>query len=618
MEKKDNVNALFLGPKSENEEFFKETLNMMMNEHMEWRKEFHPHDSDSIRPEEKREEVFRQTQQRTMDALKELSEKLKKDSMPWFSPRYLGQMNSDTLMAANLGYMSTILYNPNNCAYEGSPATTELEIEAGKDLAKMLGYDEKKGWGHITCGGTIANYEGFWMARNTKSIPYAISKVMPELVKGKSEWELMNMNVDDTLDLVDEVRKAGKFEEMRDYSVRGMGTQSGKFGKILVPQSKHYSWPKAADVLGIGKNNLINVQVDENFRTDLNHLRETIDSLVEKKIPIMGVVTVMGSTEEGAVDDVAAIVALRKEYRQKGINFYLHIDAAYGGYARTIFLDEDNKFMDYDKMNAKLHKEGVILHKEINWPKKSVYDAYKVMGEADSTTIDPHKMGYVPYAAGAIVVRDRRILDMISYFANYVLEKGMKNSPTLLGSYIMEGSKAGASAAAVWTAHRAVPLNLNGYGRIIGKSLEGADRFYDALVELGEFKIKDKTYTITPLTNPDFNIVCFSVNEKGNTSLDAMNELNQKIFDKCSYKTGAIYKTDFITSKTELEFDNYGDAPKSFVENCKIPGSEWDKIKSVRVLRACILSPWLISNTDYKQYWGNFINTLKKVLEEIA
>ena len=50
-------------------------------------------------------------------------------------------------------------------------------------------------------------------------------------------------------------------------------------------------------------------------------------------------------TEEGAVDNVDKIVALRKRLMQEGIYFYLHVDAAYGGYMRAMFLDEDNNFI---------------------------------------------------------------------------------------------------------------------------------------------------------------------------------------------------------------------------------------------------------------------------------
>ena len=417
-----NVRALFLGPKSENQKYFKETLTFMMDEHIHWRRNFHPDDKPIITLEEQRDEDYEATLQRTTEALLELSSKLKVTSKPWFSPRYLGHMNSDTLMAANLAYMATILYNPNNVAYEASTATTPMEIEVGKQLARMFGYDPQRAWGHITTDGTIANYEGLWIARNLKSFPMAVKEVVPELVGGMDDWQLLNLSTDAILDLMDRVKAAGELDAVRERSVRGTGVQGGRLGKLLVGQSKHYSWTKAVDVLGIGQENTVGIRVKDNFRMDIGHLQETIDRLIDERVPILAVVPVVGTTEEGAVDEVHEIVRLRKAYEERGVSFFLHIDAAYGGYTRSIFLDENSEYMAFDGLKETLHEHD-ILHKDIDWPTREVYEAYRVMPEADSITVDPHKMGYVPYAAGGIVLRDRRVLDLISYFAAYVFDR---------------------------------------------------------------------------------------------------------------------------------------------------------------------------------------------------
>ena len=39
-----------------------------------------------------------------------------------------------------IGYFSTMLYNPNNCAFEAGPLTTQLEIDCMKDFAEMFSY----------------------------------------------------------------------------------------------------------------------------------------------------------------------------------------------------------------------------------------------------------------------------------------------------------------------------------------------------------------------------------------------------------------------------------------------------------------------------------------------
>ena len=354
------VNALFLGPKSENRDFFKETLGFLMDEHMHWRRDFHPEDRNVMDFKEMRSEHFQATLDRTTDVLLDLSAKLKKTSMPWFSARYLGHMNSDTLMVANLAYMMTMLYNPNNCAYEASTVTTPMEIEAGKDMATMLGFPPETSWGHITTDGTVANYEGLWMARNLKSFPLAVKQVLPDLVKGMDDWALLNMPVKKILDLVDSVKKAGVYDDVRNETVRATGVGEGKLGVVLIPQSKHYSWVKAADVLGIGNKYFIEVQVNENFHMDIKILKKIIDDLISKKIPIIALVAVVGTTEEGSIDEIANIVKLRQDYEKKGVSFYFHVDAAYGGYSRSMFLDENSRFMEYDELKKRLITDGIL------------------------------------------------------------------------------------------------------------------------------------------------------------------------------------------------------------------------------------------------------------------
>ncbi|MEI6841954.1 MAG: tyrosine decarboxylase, partial [Methanomicrobiales archaeon] len=101
------VKALFLGPRSENRDYFKNMLTFLMDEHMHWRRDFHPEDPDVASARDMRSGKFLATLDRTSEVLLELSARLKEDSMPWFSARYLGHMNSDTLMVANLAYMAT-------------------------------------------------------------------------------------------------------------------------------------------------------------------------------------------------------------------------------------------------------------------------------------------------------------------------------------------------------------------------------------------------------------------------------------------------------------------------------------------------------------------------------
>ena len=91
---------------------------------------------------------------------------------------FQGHVNWDTAVPANLGYIASILWNQNNCAAEGSPVTTTYEIEAGGDLCEMIGLKRDDSMGHLVAGGTVANIEAMWVARNLKYYPLGLQEAL--------------------------------------------------------------------------------------------------------------------------------------------------------------------------------------------------------------------------------------------------------------------------------------------------------------------------------------------------------------------------------------------------------------------------------------------------------
>ncbi|PWT36645.1 tyrosine decarboxylase [Limosilactobacillus reuteri] len=600
-----NLDALFIGDKSENADIFKKTMNKLINEHMGWRLNYMPQDKPLITETDKGSESFKKTSERMQSILDDLSVRLRSNSVPWHSPRYFGHMNSETLMPAILAYSYAMLWNGNNVAYESSPGTSQMEEEVGQDFAKLNGY--KDGWGHISADGSLANMEGLWYARNMKSLPLAMKEIKPELVSGKSEWELLNMSAEEVLDILNSVTPEVA-SDIKTHSARA-GHNMDKLGKWIVPQTKHYSWLKAADVTGVGLDNVISCPVDDHYRLDVSALEKIIRDLADKEIPVLGVVAVVGSTEEGQIDPVDKIVKLRDKLQKEGIYFYLHIDAAYGSYGRSLFLDEDNNFIPYDELKG-IHQKYGVFQEDKEYISRYVYDVYKAFPEAQSITVDPHKMGYVPYAAGGITIRHKSMRDIIGYFPVYVYDK-RSGAPATLTPYILEGSKAGATAAAVWTAHRVLPLNVSGYGKLIGRSIEAANRYYHFLKDLS-FNINGTEVTVNPLTQPDFNMVDWTFNVKGNTDLAKMNELNLKFYQKASFVDGPVYNNDFLTSHTDFATDGYGNSPIPYVKSLGFSESEWEKVQSVGILRACILTPFLYDRDNFASY----AEKIKKAMEE--
>jgi len=84
------------------------------------------------------------------------------DNYPYFHPLYAGQMLKPPHPVARVAYALAMKINPNNHARDGGRASSEMEVEAVRELAGLFGW--KEFLGHLTSSGTFANLEALWMA----------------------------------------------------------------------------------------------------------------------------------------------------------------------------------------------------------------------------------------------------------------------------------------------------------------------------------------------------------------------------------------------------------------------------------------------------------------------
>jgi glutamate/tyrosine decarboxylase-like PLP-dependent enzyme len=84
------------------------------------------------------------------------------DNYPYFHPLYAGQMLKPPHPVARAAYALAMKVNPNNHARDGGRASSEMEIEAVREIAGMFGWTEYLG--HLTSSGTLANLEALWVA----------------------------------------------------------------------------------------------------------------------------------------------------------------------------------------------------------------------------------------------------------------------------------------------------------------------------------------------------------------------------------------------------------------------------------------------------------------------
>jgi tyrosine decarboxylase/aspartate 1-decarboxylase len=84
------------------------------------------------------------------------------DNYPYFHPLYAGQMLKPPHPLARAAYALAMTINPNNHARDGGRASSEMEIEAVREIAAIFGW--KDFLGHLTSSGTLANLEALWVA----------------------------------------------------------------------------------------------------------------------------------------------------------------------------------------------------------------------------------------------------------------------------------------------------------------------------------------------------------------------------------------------------------------------------------------------------------------------
>lgn len=137
---------------------------------------------------------------------------------------------------------------------------------------------------------------------------------------------------------------------------------------IYASEQCHYSVVKSADILGLGRDGLRKVPTDDRFHVRADLMRAEIErDLEDGRIPCC-VVGVAGTTSTGVIDPLEELATIAREH-----NCWFHVDAAYGG--ALAFADQ--------------HKTKL-----------------RGIEEADSITFDPHKWLFVPFACGAVLVRE--------------------------------------------------------------------------------------------------------------------------------------------------------------------------------------------------------------------
>ncbi|MCL1046189.1 putative pyridoxal-dependent aspartate 1-decarboxylase [Shewanella electrodiphila] len=354
------------------------------------------------------------------DYTDEIMKNLVAHSVHTSAPSFIGHMTSALpYFVLPLSKMMVGL-NQNLVKIETSKAFTPLERQVLGMMHHLI-FDQADSfynqWMHsanyslgaFCSGGTVANITALWIARN-------------QLLKADGTFKGVN--------------REGLPRALKHYGYDDLA--------ILVSERGHYSIGKTADLLGIGRDNIVSIPTNANNKVDVEQMRQTAAKLAKENIKVMAIVGVAGTTETGNIDPLSELAQLASE-----LQCHFHVDAAWGG---ASLLSDKYRYL----------LKGIEL--------------------ADSVTIDAHKQMYVPMGAGMVLFKDPELAHAIAHHAEYILRVGSKD----LGSQTLEGSRPGMAMLV----HACLQIiGSEGYEILINNSLEKARYFAQEINQHQEFEL---------------------------------------------------------------------------------------------------------------------------------
>ena len=281
------------------------------------------------------DEPLPQVEQNPRTILDDCQEKIIANAIRIGNPRFLGWiLASGTVIGAFADGIASTLNQ--NVAVSGAGMATALELLVIDWIKEILGYDPNAA-GILLSGGSMANLTALAIARNVTA----------------------------------------------DFDVGIEGLQQDKNMILYASEEVHMCVPKAANILGIGMNNVRRVKVDDAFRLDTNDLKDKIMEDKNHGMFPFCVVATAGTVNTGAIDPLESIADICQKH-----NLWFHVDAAYGGFASL-------------SSNLKPLLNGIT--------------------RADSVALDPHKWLFIPFEAGCVLVKNQsHMINTFSMNAPYI------------------------------------------------------------------------------------------------------------------------------------------------------------------------------------------------------
>ncbi len=379
-------------------------------------------------------------------------------------PRFWGYITASAAPIGILGDFLASAVNQNAGAWFLSPMASEIEAQTVRWIAELLGFPTSCG-GILVSGGNMANIVCFLAAR-----------------QAKAGWD-----------------------------VRASGLNRNPLLRIYCSKETHTWVQKAADMSGIGTDNIRWIPTRKDLSMDTVQLQNQIRADKEAGDRPFIVIGTAGSVSTGAIDNLAEIAKICREE-----DLWFHVDGAYGGFA------------------AMLPDASPDL---------------RALSEADSLAVDPHKWLYAPLEAGCALVRDsEKLREAFAYHPPYY-HFGVQAINYL--DYGPQNSR-GFRALKVWLALQQV--GRKGYEQMLAEDIQLAKELYELVAKQPEFETFTHSLSITT-----FRYVPHDLKSSSEKIEEYLNQLNTELLTRLqnsgeAYISNAVIEGKFLLRACIVNF----------------------------------------------------------------
>lgn len=255
-------------------------------------------------------------------------------------PRWLAYIMGAPTPVSVLGSFAAAALNQNTGIWRVAPSATAIEVQTLGWIAEMLGLPATTE-GVFVSGGQMANIVAQAVFRDAKT-----------------PWDT------------------------RRFGMRGPDGRAPQV-RIYASRELHYCHEQAAELLGMGRDAVRGVPVDDQYRMRVDALERMIrEDRSRGDLPI-AIVATAGTVATGAIDPIAELAAVARRE-----SLWLHVDGAYGAFATLA---------------------------------ASGPPELRALAAADSIACDPHKWLYSAIDAGVCLVREPGMLERsFAFHASYL------------------------------------------------------------------------------------------------------------------------------------------------------------------------------------------------------